>query len=791
MRRKLTLAAILIAACATLFLVLNWIGGRGNAPRIPFAKRHKVASLPPGQVEPKSPAEKLPTVIIEADFPIRDSQTKELAYRVKSDEASIYDDGRVELTRPKIVIYGPGGKETIVEGETGSLKRSAGAGKEAETGIQAGTIEKNVLMRTPDGLTLKTENLRWERELEKMFSEGPVRIESPEFLVTGTDLEVVNGMKTMVIEKDVRVDLQNGTNFVFLGTPSGKTSAPLTVTCEGILEYFMDRREARFKTNVVGRKEESTLRCDDLAIFFQETEKGLEAERFEAIGRVQVERTDHLSTGERLLYSAKDRTATLFGSPATVRQGQNLVEADVLYYDSQGILSTDHPGRFEILGQKGAPSSKDEEVYVTWQGKMRYDLSENRARFEENVKAVEGLSTLTGNFLEILFSKTSPDAASPRPDSNRSRSIERLEARENVSLVEADRTATGERFVYDASRDQTILSAKEGEAQVTRGTDVVRGETLTFEDSRDTLIGKGTGYLKILPKEGEQKETQGQTEIWWSKDMTMDGKANKALFRGDVRVKTEDRIVWADELEVFFSDGGEGARKIRQTIATGHAHSKDSKQESWADRMVSSPDGSADLFGAPARVVESSREISAPTLKFRAEDSSLDAFGPGSLAIRQATGESAQSPEETQVTWKEKMLYREKDLEAEFFGDVVVMRPGITLLARYLQVFFEKGASSEIREAIATGEKSGDVVVIQGSQRGEGTHLLWRPAEGFATLEGDPLATLYQDQNATRARKVTFYEKTGRVSTVGQWSMTFMPGETAGPSPSETPQETP
>jgi len=781
MKRQLILGTALAVAVTVIFLILN----RGFFRTKPFSIPPAGKSTSPPQGQRNTGAgvvsEETPMVMIEVEFPIKDRKTKEVAYKIKAEEASVYEGGKVVLDEPRIIIYGKDGEETVVKGKRGELDRTPEKSEGDQWQIRSCWMKGDIGIKSSDGLTALMDELRWRSESEKFYTQSPVKIESRNFLITGKGMEALDKMNRIVVEKDVNVVLKPGKGFALFGGSGGppeEEASPVTVTCDGTLEFLRDRNEAVFTKNVISRQDDTTVRSEIMRIFFRKTPEGMEIERIEAEGNITAENPDQEAVGKRLTYNADDKQAKLFGSPARIWQGENFVESEMLSYDTSQRLWTEKPGHLKM------PSGEGEELEVTWQGSMHYDPEKKCAIFEKDVVAKQGLSTISSQYLEVFIKKSK----GMQGEKEERTSIERLRAQNEVRIVEADRRVKGDEFVYDRNNDTTAVGAKRGEAEVIRGTDVLRGERISFDQERDILVCRGKGYLKIVPKEGgpEGQEDKGVIEIWWSDGMTMENKSDRAHFEGEVRVKQEEATIEADRLEVLFADE-KGTRGIREVKAFGNVHTLDVKRETWSSQMIHRPGELSDFHGEPARVKQGTETLSAERLVFQEKEEAVDAFGPGELIIEEKPASPSEKPRRTTAKWKEKMFYRGREHKAELFGDVDVVQEEVRLLSQHLVAYFDEKGPRRIRKAVATGKKNGDVIFMSGANRGEGTHLVWNASRGVAVLTGSPLATLLEGKNRTRAKKVTFETEGNRVTAEQQWSMYYEP-ETLG-LPAETSEK--
>jgi len=125
------------------------------------------------------------------------------------------------------------------------------------------------------------------------------------------------------------------------------------------------------------------------------------------------------------------------------------------------------------------------------------DGKQNTATFKGNVVAKQEDVTLYANTLLIIYD----------PDTKK---LKEIIATGNVKVVQMDRRATGQKMTFDQDKNKVIL---DGDAVVREGTNVIRGERITFyvEEERSIVEPTKGGRVNtsITPsakEEGEEKK---------------------------------------------------------------------------------------------------------------------------------------------------------------------------------------------------------------------------------------------------------------------------------------------
>jgi len=125
------------------------------------------------------------------------------------------------------------------------------------------------------------------------------------------------------------------------------------------------------------------------------------------------------------------------------------------------------------------------------------DQKQNTATFKGNVVAKQEDVTLYANTLLIIYD----------PDTKK---LKEIIATGNVKVVQMDRRATGQKMTFDQDKNKVVL---DGDAVVREGTNVIRGERITFyvEEERSVVEpakgGRVSTSITPPPKEeGEEKK---------------------------------------------------------------------------------------------------------------------------------------------------------------------------------------------------------------------------------------------------------------------------------------------
>jgi lipopolysaccharide export system protein LptA len=127
---------------------------------------------------------------------------------------------------------------------------------------------------------------------------------------------------------------------------------------------------------------------------------------------------------------------------------------------------------------------------------LEADQKQNKVTFKGNVVAKQEDVTLYANALVMIYD----------PDTKK---LKEIIAIGNVKVVQLDRRATGQKATFDQDENKVVL---DGDAVVREGTNVIRGERITFyvEEERSVVEpGRGGRVSTIItppPKEEAGKK---------------------------------------------------------------------------------------------------------------------------------------------------------------------------------------------------------------------------------------------------------------------------------------------
>lgn len=132
-----------------------------------------------------------------------------------------------------------------------------------------------------------------------------------------------------------------GTLLPATGCPEDGSDAALQTTDLGViiiesdsLKWKIKEKIVVFSENVTAQREDLTIECDKIHVYYHETENGdPDYDRILATGNVRITRTDGSSgAAEEAVYDFAEETITMTGQ-ATFKQGKNTLKGSSLTYN--------------------------------------------------------------------------------------------------------------------------------------------------------------------------------------------------------------------------------------------------------------------------------------------------------------------------------------------------------------------------------------------------------------------------------------------------------------------------
>ena len=185
-------------------------------------------------------------------------------------------------------------------------------------------LEDNVVITTASGSKLTTDSLDWDRKQQMVSTLDKVNLARADMNLSGQGAQGQTALKQIMLEKDVRLDIQARDSQV-------DKKEKIVITCDGPLDVDYEKNIAIFNNNVKVEKSDLTIYSDKMQVYFTpkqqnntlvqgEAGAGLASSlnKIVALGNVRIIRGENTSYSQQAIYTAVDKKITLTGKPQII-----------------------------------------------------------------------------------------------------------------------------------------------------------------------------------------------------------------------------------------------------------------------------------------------------------------------------------------------------------------------------------------------------------------------------------------------------------------------------------------
>jgi len=366
---------------------------------------------------------------------------------------------------------------------------------------------------------------------------------------------------------------------------------------------------------VVARQEGADVRAETVTVHF--VEAGTDAETVEPgaapvlAGRVRpstveagggVTVTDRregqdpvVAQADRLRSNLIDRTVTLHGEPAVVRQGPNHLTGAVIRLDQEdGSAEVDGKGKVSFLTTRdmnGRRLATPRPLEVTWSREMQFHGRRRTATFGGDVALDSAEDQVRCGKMQILFSADEPAKPAPAATQPATRPAPtgRDKRRFRGMAVEMERYSRRRISMILADDDIALRSRRRNDANQLIRRVQLSGDKLIYdaENARMTMLGEGTflaeDYQPPRPKDeqtapdeadmlGGSIDRPSQTAFQWHRSMQFSQHSRLVLLDGEVTMvhRSGDKVVLTEKLDVPRQQWGVLTDGRRTVLKCGH-----------------------------------------------------------------------------------------------------------------------------------------------------------------------------------------------------------------------------
>ena len=183
-------------------------------------------------------------------------------------------------------------------------------------------LEDNVVITTASGSKLTTDTLDWDRKQQIVKTLDRVNLARQDMNLSGQGAQGHTALKQIVLNKDVRLDIQMQDKQV-------KKKEKIVITCDGPLDVDYEKNIAIFNNNVKVEKPDLMIYSDKMQVYFstkQQDKVSVQSpaamsssiNKIIALGNVRIIRGENISYSQEAIYTAIDKKITLTGRPQII-----------------------------------------------------------------------------------------------------------------------------------------------------------------------------------------------------------------------------------------------------------------------------------------------------------------------------------------------------------------------------------------------------------------------------------------------------------------------------------------
>ncbi|GJQ22897.1 MAG: LPS export ABC transporter periplasmic protein LptC [Planctomycetia bacterium] len=520
-------------------------------------------------------------------MPSYDEQGKEVII-MRGENTILLNDNVYKIISPEIEVTdsantGDGTQSVFITSENGEMNKTS----------EEGYLSDNVVIHFDPDTRLNTDSLRYLPEKKLVCTDEPVTIygKGTKIVGQGCEIDLVN--KKMWIKKDAEMEMDGIKNDLFFlskdsalqntQTPDDNTVLPeeagtketssektyIRSSGQLIFDKQPDSNIMTFNDHVELKKGSSTVFSDKLVIFLDPQTK--QTKQAIASGNVLASQGTKIAKGSSLTWDVDTQSATLEDTQKAefVKDDLNIDAQKIIFYKDTGKIDIPSPGSLktkirEKNGKKRSTAGTgkaNNNVTVTWEGKMNFLDNAREASFEKNIEVQREDSTLLCDNLNVTFNGRDYD-------------IQSLKATEKIHIIDRRDNlfseAVGDRATWDAKNKVTVLRGqpfallREGNKR-----QILAPKVLFYEDGKTVLCeGKGSLYERGEEKPLNQSAEETDLKVNWTKKMLYHDTLKKASFFEEAEATRGGQKLQGDQIDAYLGND----QNIDKIIATGNVY---------------------------------------------------------------------------------------------------------------------------------------------------------------------------------------------------------------------------
>ncbi len=158
-------------------------------------------------------------------------------------------------------------------------------------------LSENVIAKTENGVTLKTEHLNWNAEKEYIWTDDFVEITRDKIKITGYGASGYSTLEKVKLDKNIKINIE----------PSA------VITCDGPLQTDYNKGIGYLDSNVKVIDKAGKLIADKAKVYFDKKDQRII--KVVAIGNVKIKKNNDITFSHRVTYFVDDMKVILTGKP--------------------------------------------------------------------------------------------------------------------------------------------------------------------------------------------------------------------------------------------------------------------------------------------------------------------------------------------------------------------------------------------------------------------------------------------------------------------------------------------
>jgi LPS export ABC transporter protein LptC/lipopolysaccharide transport protein LptA len=728
-----------------------------------------------------------------------------------------HQDGTHELEQVQLESFGAdANRHDVITSDRAAVSNTSDLTKlDAE-------FASNVVVVTSDGMTVKTEYMRYRSEKNTVETDKPVTFEGRNFAgqCTGALIEATEERAHLLADVDFTIKPGDEKKGEKKDTPANKAAAKDQPSQESDAER--EARRARKRARKLARKQAEAAalaKADaktDTNAGNAKSNGGATANAKASAPQFQSKEPTHVRCASALL-EKKEHRITLDGSPIITQGADEMRANQIIAYTDD----TNHIERAEARGNsylkqndRAEIQSTDMDFFFGASHQIERAVARGNAQTRslgagtprearaDNIEAIfnpsatgSSVDTIkaTGNaYVKMHAPKPASEKQNPtarelsannltlqfQPDGKNLRAAEASEnAVMTVTPVRAEKGA--DKKTIRAPQMNAVFFEQDNRIKTYNATGGVRVEIeatvanthpprITTSKTATADFIADSQDIERVNQEGDFKYEEGDRHAVAERAL-YDGQREILNLRGkrpqawDAKARTQaDEIDYDRQKDETHARGDVRTTYYSRETTNDATPFKNTKSPVFitAERADARNDEGIAIYTGNARGWQDDNFVKGDRIELYQDDKRMVAIGNVDSALYQAKQETAPGKRETVPGFAtaERMTYSDADRLVHYEGNVKARQGTDRIEATKVDVFLQK-ETNEVDHLLADG----NVILTQPSRRGTGDHLVYTASDGRAVLTGKNARVDDAEQGSTMGTELTFYSRDDRI----------------------------